>query len=50
VWFEVLASVKLKDLVFIDEFGATSNLTRLYARGPVGQRIVCHTPHGHWKV
>jgi transposase len=50
VWFETLAQVKLKDLVFIDEFGATSNMTRLYARGPVGQRIVCRTPHGHWKV
>jgi transposase len=50
VWFKALAHVKLKDLVFIDEFGATSTMTRLYARGPVGQRIVCHAPHGHWKV
>lgn len=37
-------------LVFIDEFGASSNMTRRYARGPVGQRIVCRTPHGHWKM
>jgi transposase len=50
VWFKALAHVKLKDLVFLDEFGATSNMTRLFARGPVGQRVVCHTPHGHWKV
>jgi transposase len=50
VWFEALAHVKLADLVFIDEFGATSNMTRLYARGPAGKRIVCRTPHGHWKV
>jgi transposase len=50
VWFDALAHVKLSDLVFIDEFGATSNMTRLYARGPKGQRIVCRTPHGHWKV
>ena len=25
-------------------------MTRLYARGPVGKRIVCRTPHGHWKM
>jgi len=36
--------------VFIDEFGATTNMTRRYARGPRGQRIVCKIPHGHWKI
>ena len=25
-------------------------MTRLYARGSVGQRIVCRCPHGHWKM
>ena len=25
-------------------------MTRTRARGPVGQRIVCKTPHGHWKT
>jgi len=50
VWFDALAHVKLKDLVFLDEFGATSNMTRLFARGPVGERVVCRTPHGHWKL
>lgn len=43
-------AVKLKQLVFIDEFGATTNMTRTRARGPRGQRIVCKTPHGHWKM
>jgi len=42
--------VKVEDLVFIDEFGATTNMARPRARGPVGQRIVCKTPHGHWKI
>jgi transposase len=42
--------VRLDQLVFLDEFGATTNMTRRYARGPVGQRVVCKTPHGHWKV
>jgi transposase len=36
--------------VFIDEFGATTNMTRRYARGPRGQRVVCKTPHAHWKI
>jgi transposase len=36
--------------VFIDEFGATTNMTRRYARGPRGQRVVCKTPQGHWKI
>jgi transposase len=42
--------VRLDQLVFIDEFGASSKMTRLYARGPVGRRVVCKTPHGHWKM
>jgi len=49
-WFGRFRDVKLEDLVFIDEFGATTNMTRTRARGPVGQRIVCKTPHGHWKI
>lgn len=42
--------MKLDRLVFLDEFGATTNMTRLYARGPRGKRIVCKVPHGHWKI
>ena len=49
-WFARFADVKVNQLVFIDEFGATTNMTRSRARGPVGQRIVCKTPHGHWKI
>jgi hypothetical protein len=25
-------------------------MTRAYAHGPRGERVVCKTPHGHWKV
>jgi transposase len=42
--------VRLDQFVFLDEFGATTNMTRQYARGPRGQRVVCKTPHGHWKI
>ena len=37
-----------KKLVFLDETGAKTNMTRLYGRAPIGQRLVDRTPHGHW--
>ena len=49
-WHGLLADVRLDQLVFLDEFGATTNMSRRYARGPVGRRVVCKTPHGHWKI
>ena len=35
-------------LVFIDESGAKTNMTRLYGRAQAGQRAVDATPSGHW--
>jgi len=49
-WLDSFARTKLNQLVFIDEFGATTNMTRRYARSPRGQRVVCKTPHGHWQI
>jgi len=49
-WFDAFKDVRLEQLVFLDEFGAATNMTRRYARGKVGQRIVSKTPHGHWKL
>jgi len=37
-------------LIFIDETWAKTNMTRLYGRAPVGQRLVAKVPHGHWKT
>jgi transposase len=37
-------------LVFIDETGASTNMTRRYGRGTRGERLVCKVPHGHWKT
>lgn len=37
-------------LVFLDETGAKTNMTRRYGRSAVGQRCVDHTPHGHWQT
>ena len=37
-------------LVFIDETGASTNMTRLRGRSPKGERCVAAVPHGHWKT
>jgi len=37
-------------LVFIDETGTTTKLTRLYGRCPKGQRLRVKAPFGHWKT
>ena len=42
--------MKVESLVFLDEFGAATNMARSRARGPRGERVVCKTPHGHWKT
>ena len=37
-------------LIFIDETGTSTNMTRLRGRAPRGQRLVAKVPHGHWKM
>jgi transposase len=37
-----------EQLVFIDETGAKSNLTRRYGRALRGVRLVDRVPYGHW--
>lgn len=37
-------------LVFIDETGTTTKMTRLYGRCLKGQRLRSKTPFGHWKT
>lgn len=49
-WFEQFLNVSLDLFVFLDEFGATTTMTRTHARAPRGQRAVYKVPHGHWKV
>jgi transposase len=49
-WRERLRHVDLQRLVFLDESGAKTNMTRLYARSKKGQRAVDYTPHGHWNT
>lgn len=37
-------------LVFIDETGTTTKMTRLRGRCLKGQRLQCKAPFGHWKT
>ncbi|MEN6532750.1 MAG: IS630 family transposase [Bryobacteraceae bacterium] len=37
-------------LIFLDESGVTTSMTRLYARRPDGRRIHEATPGGRWKI
>lgn len=38
----------LARLVFVDESGAKTNMTRLYGRAIAGQRAIDNTSSGHW--
>jgi hypothetical protein len=37
-------------LIFLDEAGAKTNLTRLRGRAPRGKRVHAKSPHGHWQT
>jgi transposase len=45
---ERLAGVDPAHLVFVDEMGATTAMTRTYGRAPVGERVVGSAP-GEWE-
>lgn len=49
-WYEKFADTPADRLVFIDEFGATTNMQRTHGRAARGERVVCSAPHGHWKT
>ena len=45
-----MAELDCSGLVFVDESGAKTNLTRLYGRAPKGRRVTEPAPHGHWST
>jgi transposase len=49
-WFEQFAGVRVNELVFLDEFGATTTMQRTHGRAAPGERVVTKVPHGHWKM
>jgi transposase len=49
-WYQHFEGIDPDRLVFLDESGASSNMTRLRGRALEGQRLVGKVPHGHWKI
>jgi transposase len=47
---ETVRSVPPEHLIFLDESGTTTSMTRLYGRRVDGRRIHEATPGGHWKI
>jgi len=45
-----IRTVAPEQLIFLDESGVTTSMTRLYARALGGRRIHESTPGGHWKI
>lgn len=43
-WKEIIKPEMVEHLVFLDESGVNTDLTRLYGRAPSSQRAVDHTP------
>ena len=40
----------MRQYVFLDECGVTTDLLRLYGRSPRGTRLTDHTPCSHWQT
>jgi transposase len=50
VWHDDLKGVDPVRLVFLDESGAQTSMTRTRGRAPRGERVVAKVPGGHWKI
>ena len=49
-WKQNQKNLNPKQLVFIDETGATTKMARRYGRCRKGKRLLCKEPFGHWKT
>ena len=49
-WHEQLQGEKAGSLVFLDESGANTKMTRWRGRSAVGERLAAHVPHGHYQT
>jgi transposase len=49
-WHEQLAVEVATRLVFVDESGANTKMTRLRGRALEGRRLVARIPHGHYQT
>jgi transposase len=49
-WFESQLDLDPRQLVFIDESFASTNMARSHGRCRRGERLRASIPHGHWKT
>jgi transposase len=49
-WPTEMPEMRAKQLVFLDETWASTNMMRRCGRCPRGRRLVQLVPHGHWKT
>ena len=49
-FLERLQTIPPEKLIFLDESGVTTQMTRAYARASGGRRVHEATPAGHWKI
>jgi transposase len=47
-WLGARTGWDLRNLVFLDETGVATNMTRRYGRAEKGKRCLASAPHGHW--
>ena len=50
IWRKEMEGVDSQDLVFVDESGITTQMTRSYGRAPGGERVREGTPASHWRT
>ena len=49
-FLQQISQIAPEKLIFLDESGVTTQMTRVWGRAPRGQRINEATPQGRWKV
>ena len=49
-WQQAIRQLEVEQLVFLDESGATTQMTRHYGRAPPGQPVQEATPQGRWQT
>ena len=49
-WREFQATIDANRLIFLDESGLKTNMTRLYGRARGGERCLDSAPCGHWET
>lgn len=50
LWKEQVGKIDPDKLIFLDESGVSTDMTRLYGRAPQGQRVREGTPAGRWRT